>query len=88
VRVKAVGAYQQIITLLTKTHGASQDGYSIWPGSTLAGTGDPVDAADAKTLGVTSTQEYVDRTRITIGIGDAYNAKPYIPALTISQFGT
>jgi tRNA A-37 threonylcarbamoyl transferase component Bud32 len=82
------GAYQQIITLLTKTHGANQDGYTIWPGFTLAGTGDPVDAADARALGVTSDQEYIDRKGITVGIGDSYTAKPYIPTLAVSQFGT
>jgi len=82
------GAYQQIITILARTHGVSQDGYSIWPGFTFTGTtGDPAGAADAKALGVTSTQEYTDHKGIIISIGDAYTAKPYIPALGISQSG-
>ena len=49
------GAYAQIVTLLTKTHGAAQDAQIMWPGFLLAGTGSPLDAADARSLGVTST---------------------------------
>jgi len=73
------GAYQQIVTLLSKTHGASQDGFTAWPGFLLAGTNAGLDAADAKVLGVTSPQDYKG---ITLSIGDAYDAKPYIPMLS------
>jgi hypothetical protein len=78
------GAYQRIIALLTKTHGAGQDGYPIWPGFQLAGTGDPVDEADAKLLGATSAQDYKG---IYITIGDSYTANPYIPRLNVVQPG-
>jgi hypothetical protein len=73
------GAYQQIITLLTMTHGVSQDGFTGWPGFLLAGTSSPLDAADAKVLGVTTPPAYQG---ITITIGDSYAANPYIPKLT------
>jgi serine/threonine-protein kinase len=76
------GAYQEIITLLTRTHGAQQDGSTEWPGFLLAGTSGGLDAADAKVLGVTSIQDYKG---IRIGIGDGYTAKPYVPRLVISQ---
>jgi RNA polymerase sigma factor (sigma-70 family) len=72
------GTYQQIITLLTKTHAAVQDGFGTWPGFLLAGTVGPLDAADAKVLGVTKAQDYKG---ININIGDAYDAKPYVPKL-------
>jgi hypothetical protein len=78
------GVYAQITTLLTKTHSVQQDGFIGWPGFLLAGTGSPLDAADAKTLGVTSPQEYKG---ISIIIGAAYTENPYIPKLgSISQF--
>jgi hypothetical protein len=78
------GTYQQIITLLTKTHGASQDGFTNWPGFLLAGTNGQLDAADARVLGVTGHQDYKG---IVINIGDGYAAKPYIPRMMIHQFG-
>ena len=71
------GVYQQIITLLTKTHSSEQSGVNGWPGFGL-GINTPLDAADAKTLGVTSAQDYKG---ITINIGDAFNASPYAPRL-------
>jgi hypothetical protein len=44
----------------------------------LAGIGNPLTTADAKTLDVTNTQDY---NGIIINIGDAYDAKPYVPKL-------
>jgi len=79
------GAYQQIITLLTKTHGVSQDGYTAWPSFLLAGLTDQLAAADAKVLGVTSAAGF--KGRITVGIGDSYLAKPYVPRLDITVYG-
>jgi hypothetical protein len=72
------GTYTQIITLLTKTHGASQDGFTIWPGFLMAGTSGPLDAADARTLGVTSGQQY---SGITVTIGASDTGNPYVPTL-------
>ena len=72
------GAYAQIITLLTKTHGVSQDGFTAWPGF-LLGTNAPLDAADAKTLGVTNAQDY---RGIVINIGAALGENPYVPKFT------
>jgi hypothetical protein len=72
------GTYTQIITLLTRTHGASQDGFTIWPGFLMAGTSGALDAADAKTLGVTSGQRY---SGITITIGASDTGNPYVPKL-------
>jgi len=77
------GAYQQVITLLTKTHGAGQDGYTIWPGFILAGTGAPPWSEDAKVLGVTSSQDY---RGVTVQIGDSYTANPYVPTLIIGTY--
>lgn len=70
------GTYAQIITLLTKTHGVSQDGFTGWPGFLLAGTSAPLDAADAKTLGVTNALDY---RGISLQIGAAYDENPYVP---------
>jgi hypothetical protein len=72
------GAYAQIITLLTRTHGASQNGFTIWPGFLLAGTSGTLDAADAKALGVTDGQSY---SGITITIGASATENPYVPKL-------
>jgi hypothetical protein len=72
------GTYTQIITLLTRTHGASQNGFTIWPGFLLAGTSGTLDAADAKTLGVTDGQSYSGIT-VTIGATDTEN--PFVPKL-------
>lgn len=77
--------YQQIVTLLTKTHGAARTAFTGRPGFLLAGTGNPLTADDAKTLGVTGAQDYKG---ITISLGDAYDAKPYVPKLaSIAQYG-
>ena len=70
------GAYAQIITLLTKTHGVQQDGFTGWPGFLLAGTNGPLNAADAKTLGVTNAAGY---RGITLEIGAGYAEQPYVP---------
>jgi hypothetical protein len=72
------GTYTQIITLLTRTHGASQNGFTIWPGFLLAGTGGTLDAADAKALGVASGQSY---SGITITIGASATENPYVPKI-------
>jgi hypothetical protein len=72
------GTYAQIITVLTRTHGASENGFTIWPGFLLAGTSGTVNAADATTLGVTSGQQY---SGITITIGAADTGNPYVPRL-------
>jgi len=72
------GTWAQIITVLTRTHGASENGFTIWPGFLLAGTTGPVNAADATTLGVTSGQQY---SGITITIGAADTGNPYVPRL-------
>jgi RNA polymerase sigma factor (sigma-70 family) len=73
------GVYQQIITLLTKTHGVPQDGFTGWPGFLLGSNGLPLAAADAEVLGVTNPQDYKG---ITVTIGDSYDAKPYVPKLS------
>jgi len=79
------GVYAQIITLLTKTHGVPQDGFTGWPGFLLAGTGSPRGAADAKALGLTSSQIYKG---IVINIGAPYTENPYVPKLySIIQSG-
>lgn len=72
------GVYAQIVTLLTKTHTAGQDGFTVWPGFLLAGTSAPLAAADLTVLGVTSAQAYKG---IVISIGAPYNEQPYMPAL-------
>jgi hypothetical protein len=72
------GSYAQIITLLTKTHGVSQDGYIVWPSFLLAGTYG-VGGADARALGVTSGQDYKG---IIISVGAPYTERPYVPVLT------
>ncbi|MBV9795956.1 MAG: hypothetical protein JO016_18675 [Actinobacteria bacterium] len=72
------GTYTQIITLLTRTHGASQNGFTIWPGFFLAGTGRPADAADARVLGVASGQPYAG---VTLIIGASATGNPYVPKL-------
>ena len=64
-------------------HGASQDGSTEWPGFLLAGPNAGLDAADAKVLGVTSSQDYKG---ISISMGDSYTANPYVPRLVISQY--
>ena len=73
------GVYAQIITLLTKTHGVQQDGFTGWPGFLLAGTNGPLNAADARTLGVTSVADY---RGIVINIGAAFGENPYVPKFT------
>ena len=72
------GTWAQIITVLTRTHGASENGFTIWPGFLLAGTSGTLNAADATTLGVTSGQQY---SGITITIGAADTGNPYVPRL-------
>lgn len=72
------GTYTQVITLLTRTHGASENGFTIWPGFLLSGTTGALDAADAKTLGVASGSSY---SGITITIGAADTGNPYVPKL-------
>jgi hypothetical protein len=72
------GTYTQIITLLTRSHGASQNGFTIWPGFLLAGTSGTLDAADAKVFGVTDGQSYSGIT-VTIGASDTEN--PDVPKL-------
>ncbi len=72
------GTYAQIIAVLTTTHGASQNGFTIWPGFVLAGTSGAVDAADAKALGAGAGQQYPG---ITITIGASDTGKPYVPRL-------
>jgi hypothetical protein len=73
------GTYGQIITLLTKTHSVSQSADTEWPGFLLAGTSIGFGAADAKTLGVTSAQQY---TGITVAIGGVLFQTPFTPKLT------
>jgi hypothetical protein len=72
------GTYAQVITLLTRTHGASENGFTIWPGFLLAGTSGTLDAADAKVLGVASGQSY---SGITITIGASATENPYVPKI-------
>ena len=72
------GTYAQVITLLTRTHGASENGFTIWPGFLLAGTSGTLDAADAKALGVASGQSY---SGITITIGASATENPYVPKI-------
>ncbi len=72
------GTYAQIIAVLTTTHGASQNGFTIWPGFVLAGTSGAVDAADAKALGADTGQQYPG---ISITIGASDTGKPYVPRL-------
>jgi hypothetical protein len=72
------GTYAQVITLLTRTHGASENGFTIWPGFLLAGTSGTLDAADAKVLGVASGQSY---SGITITIGASATENQYVPKI-------
>src|ERR1700744_1517072 len=72
------GTYAQVITLLTRTHGASENGFTIWPGFLLAGTSGTLNAADAKALGVASGQSY---SGITITIGASATENPYVPKI-------
>jgi hypothetical protein len=72
------GTYAQVVTLLTRTHGASQNGFTIWPGFFLAGTSGAVNTADAKVLGVASGQQYKG---ITLIIGASETGNSYVPKL-------
>jgi RNA polymerase sigma factor (sigma-70 family) len=69
------GAYEQIVTLLTKTHAVGSDGYEGWPSFELAETSYPRVRADLEVLGVASPGAY---TGLTISIGDQYSAKPSV----------
>jgi WD40 repeat protein len=72
------GVYAQIVTLLTRTHTAGQDGFTIWPGFLLAGGSAPLAVADLQVLGVASPQAYKG---ITISIGASYTERPNVPML-------
>jgi RNA polymerase sigma factor (sigma-70 family) len=72
------GVYAQIVTLLTKTHEVSQDGFQGWPSFLLAGTSFPRAVADLNALGVASPQAYKG---IVVNIGAPYTEKPYVPRL-------
>jgi hypothetical protein len=70
------GVYGQIVSLLSKTHGVPQDGFTGWPGFLLAGGNLPLAAADLKALGAASPQEYKG---IGINIGASYQYGQPLP---------
>jgi DNA-directed RNA polymerase specialized sigma24 family protein len=66
------GAFDEVINILTRTHGALTDGYT-WPGFTLAGSANPLDRSDMSLLQVSDPKSY-HGLRILIGESDTTGA--------------